>query len=225
MQLILRISLFISILCISIGTAFFSCKNTGKNNNTSLLLLGACGEPKAGEAKVYIFRDMSKWTGKLSASDPRGDANFNCLFSSAHFPFMNGKNIRAFISVSGTDQIKDLATGAAPNWPVYGVNGTYGFGVATNVCETKLADSWNDLWSLTSSIDTNLHAAAGIDDWWWSGSNADGTYGTGASCGGWKSNDVHSYGRAGTFHDEDYNWINDNDVSCDGQHYLLCIAF
>ena len=113
MKLILRTAFIICFLGLSMSFVLFGCQDTKKTDNSLLMLgmLNACREPKAGEQKIYIFRAVGYYVrGKFTNSGTaRNAANMYCSDATTfNFPFIAGKTIKAFISVSGTDQVKDL---------------------------------------------------------------------------------------------------------------------
>jgi hypothetical protein len=120
-------------------------------------------------------------------------------------------NVRAFISVSSSDDI----AGMPANFSVPTGRRIVGPG------GTQIVDSWASL--LDGTIDTSLGDAAAVSDHWWSGSLSDGTYDADNNCGGWTS--VSEKGRSGLYNKTDANWIEGNTPNCDASRYVLCVCW
>ncbi|WP_423222515.1 DUF1554 domain-containing protein [Candidatus Amarolinea aalborgensis] len=120
---------------------------------------------------------------------------------------------RAFISVSATDEIRDMPAN-------YGVPTSYAVRSTNN---TLIASNWSDL--LDGSINTYLAAAGvyvnGPYDWW-SGSLQDGSL-DGVNCASWTN--LNAPGRSGRFEYSNSNWIYAAVYGCNSGANLLCIAY
>lgn len=123
-------------------------------------------------------------------------------------------NYRAFISVSATDEIRDMPTN-------YGVPTSYAVRSPSNVL---IANNWADL--LDGTIGTTLTAAGvqvgGPLDWW-SGSSSSGALVAGIHCDSWTNPTVG--GVAGRFDSSGSTWITNAYNSCSYPGNLLCIAY
>lgn len=121
---------------------------------------------------------------------------------------------RAFISVSATDEIRDMPAnyGIPTSYPIRGPN------------NTLIASNWSDL--LDGSINTYLAAAGvyvnGPYDWW-SGSLQDGSLDGVNHCASWTS--PSGPGRSGRFDYGNLYWMYGNVYGCNSGANLLCVAY
>lgn len=122
-------------------------------------------------------------------------------------------NFRAFLSVNGGDEIRDMPGnyGVPTNRPIVGPNGTV------------IANDWADL--LDGTIDVSL-GTAGLPTAgpFWSGSNADGSLGAN-NCTGWTDNSGLNFGEKGNPTRTDSTWLSDAIIGCNSSLLLFCIAF
>ncbi len=123
-------------------------------------------------------------------------------------------NYRALISVSDTDEIRDMPTN-------YGVPTLYTLRSPTG---NLVANNWADL--LDGTIYYSLYSAGvyvGGPSEWWSGSNSDGSLDGTNHCASWTNPSAGGrYGRV------DYNhayWIYAGVGGCSYSANLLCIAY
>ncbi len=131
------------------------------------------------------------------------------------YPGLPTENVRAFISVSSSDEIRDMPS--VYNVPVtrevVGPNGA------------KVGDDWYDLFN--GDIDQSLQAAGVLIDalYWYSGSNADGSLNS-SNCTAWTDNGTGHYGRYGDRGLTDNRWINRSDATCGlASYHVLCVTW
>jgi hypothetical protein len=168
--------------------------------------------------KIYIFTNtgLPIQTGNIGGR-VGADLNCNNLYSTTFSSFLNVSVVRAFISVSNIDQIKDLVPTSIMTDPVYGVK--------SNATITPIANAWTDLWStatipLLNSVGTATDAGAG----WWSGSDTLGQFDTVNNCTNWSSSIVGN----GTYGDPTVTgatWIQFGTLPCSSALKLLCVAY
>lgn len=213
MKIIPRMMLFVLVAGLSIGPALIGCDDSKNDNNalTALLLLNSYKPDK-----IYIF-DGGSHDGNLGS---RKAANNICKTAAAGFTALAGKKyVKAFISFSATDQIKDLVSAKYGTLPVYGL-------VAAGT-EIMLENTWDGLWG--SNILNTMHDATGINNIWWSGSDTDGTYIDDATaCNGWTSSSSApaAVGGAGIYNNNtDTTWLYFGNSGCDSSLNLMCIAY
>ncbi len=143
-----------------------------------------------------------------------GRAGADTLCQSASNKPAGYSNYRAFISVSATDEIRDMPAN-------YGVPTSYAVRSTSN---TLIANNWTDL--LDGYINTTLAAAGvyvgGPYDWW-SGSFQDGSLDGPYSCASWTNPSVP--GRLGRFDYPTPTWIFAGATLCSSPANLLCIAY
>ncbi len=127
---------------------------------------------------------------------------------------LSGTKVGLFISKKNI-AIKDLIGGDDKNLPVFG---------PTNI---KISDSWNELWD--GNIDLSLKEADITTSSWWSGSNLDGTVGSGCENGGlfWGNGSnyvMDGYNGSSTYTDQ--NWITPNGANpCGTTRSFLCYTY
>jgi hypothetical protein len=214
MKFILKIVLFIAVFSVSIGTVLIGCDDTKKNNID--LLLVALMTQTSSPTKLYIFSGPSN-NGQLGG---RSGADAMCRTAqNNNYGFLAGKTVKAFLSVSGTDQIKDLVPVPYQNLPVFGVKSS-----DTLATGTQIKDKWTNLWGATGILAT-MQTATGISGWWWSASDSNGTT-PGGSCTGWTNGTAGGTGTGGTFNDStDPNWIGFFGENCDQPNTVMCLAY
>jgi hypothetical protein len=162
---------------------------------------------------IYMYSPSGTLQGGLTAeTDPvkaRNDIDSKCAF----IPVAGPTNYRAFISISLTDVIKDFPTlySIQDDWPV---RSTTSFRIAWN---------WADM--LDDSINETLNGAGVSSAAWWSGSNSDGSFDTGANCDGWTNSSGSFNGRTGDPGTKDKEWIDNSNAACSTPQKILCIAW
>jgi hypothetical protein len=212
MKKLRNIVIFVIVFLVSIGFSIISCKETKTNDNLALLaLIGS------STARIYIF------TGPTLDGNLGGRAGVDNICRNArtaNYRFLNNKTVKGFLSVSPTDQIKDLVPIQYQDLPVYGVKTTDSL-----FSGTLLADAWTQLWDSTS-LSATLEAATGADAAWWSGSNEDGTYNTAnTNCAGWTSNNPANSTVNGAWTAVDI-WVSAYvAIGCNQPHPVMCVAY
>ena len=130
-------------------------------------------------------------------------------------------NIHAFLSVSDTDEIRDMPSnyGYDSNDPIYW------FDINENAY-TKLANNWADM--LDESILVSQATGTGESiDRAWSGSSSDGSIyyyiGNYYTCNGWVTTSGDA--AAGESDETNYKWLSvSHQNDCDGYKYVRCIC-
>jgi hypothetical protein len=214
MRLSLRIAIFITIFSMSIGLALTSCDENKNNSNDMLMILLMMNTDP-----IFIFNG-GLHNGDLktagSGSDGRIGADNVCKAAQvANYSLLGGRTIKAFLSVSSMDLIKDVVPAGQQVRPVYGMK--------TDNTVTLLKDSWTDLWGGTG-INATLGTATGIPNNWWSASNFDGTYYINGSCTNWTLN-AGPVGVGGDYNQVDNKWAENFGSNCEGTYYVLCVAY
>jgi len=130
---------------------------------------------------------------------------------SSSYPALPCLNVRAFISISDSDDI----AGMPANFSVPSGRRVIGPG------GIQIVESWASL--LDGTIDVSLADAGVSTDHWWSGSLSDGTFDADNNCGGWTS--VSEKGQSGLINKTDSNWIEGNTPNCDASRAVLCVCW
>ncbi len=165
---------------------------------------------------VYMF-NAGQHQGDMATDSARDDLDSICSSTKTdNYPALSCSDIRAFISISETDDIADM-TSSPINVPsdceIQGPTGT------------KIADTWSDL--IDGDIDETLATAEIISDQWWSGSDSNGNLYTNGNdelnCGAWTS--TSEKGTAGHHDVTDDKWLDENSPNCSASRYLLCICW
>jgi len=123
-------------------------------------------------------------------------------------------NVRAFISVDANDEVRDMPAnyGVPTNVPIQSLRGT------------GIANDWADL--LDASIPVTLENAGVTSDFWWSGSQADGSlFPNDADCLNWTSADMFEAGWAGFWNATDLDWMDGQALGCGYPGRLLCLGY
>jgi hypothetical protein len=219
MKFVLKILLYVTVLGISLGTALIGCDETKTDNTGALLILLSM---KPAPTKIYLFSTPAH-NGKLGG---RAGANRICRNAQkADYGFLNGKTVKAFLSVSSKDQIKDLVPVQYQALPVFGVITTDTLGGGT-----KLKDTWALLWTGVG-IDADMETATDVDpNGWLAGSNNDGTFiDNNSSCNGWTYGNAASPPAAvggASNSSSDPNWINWVGTACNAAFMsVMCVAY
>ncbi|MBN2738933.1 MAG: hypothetical protein JXR70_18270 [Spirochaetales bacterium] len=159
----------------------------------------------AGNAKIIIF-DAGGKTGALGG---RSGADLLCSTYVGMQSWLAGKKTRALISVDASDEIRDMPSkyGVPTNLPIVSVSGK------------KIADNWADL--LDGSIGMTLQDAEILSyQFWYSGSNADGSLNE-CNCTNWTSANGYLDGRYGRWLYTDANWISLGNATCGANTYHI----
>ncbi len=179
------------------------------------------GGADAGADGGLAFNNLVLFHAGQQQSDLKGrkGADTLCATALTSEAKLAGATSHAFISVSATDEIRDMPTlySLPTNRPIVDVNGK------------KIADDWADL--LDGSIDVALDetavlgAAGNNDSFWHSGSNADGSLHP-DNCTGWTTTSTGVKQMAGRHKTTNSAWISwSAALGCSGQFRLLCIAW
>ncbi len=132
-----------------------------------------------------------------------------------YYTFLKAGTVKAFISVSVIDEIRNLVPAEFWAYPVFGIN--------PSLAVTSIADSWASLWSGT--INTDLQTAIGLPVAWWSGSNFDGSVLIGSTCNDWHVADS-TLAQVGDPLFNSMEWISSPTMqACKTTQYLLCLTY
>lgn len=142
-------------------------------------------------------------------------ADVLCSNAAQSIPVIPGSAIRGLISVSASDEIRDLPMtyGVPTDRPI------------TSQAGVAIADNWSDL--LDGTIDQSLVAAGALASgtFWYSGSLDNGSVAT-TTCSGWTDGSTLLGGRYGSSSATDGRWINNSDATCGSPMYhVLCLAW
>ena len=171
---------------------------------------------------LYLFNAGSH-TGKLTSmvsASPRADIDAICENARMEtYPYLPCGTVRAFISVSATDDIEGMASnyGVPLNKRIVGPSGV------------EIASNWLDL--LDGSINETLNHADIAPNEWWSGSDEHGKYLPLSSCAGcntcsgWTSETTTMTGMTGDHNKTDSAWMSDQLRRCDKKYFLLCACW
>ncbi len=114
---------------------------------------------------ILLFDTSTLYNGNLggrTGADAKVQTRYDASYSS-----FNYSNVRCFISISSTDEIRDMISNYSipTSTPVYSPNGT------------KIADNFNFLYNngISSNLLSTLTGAGLSSGWWWSSSNGDGS--------------------------------------------------
>jgi hypothetical protein len=187
----------------------------------SMSLLTGCGggtKKSTPPTKIYMYATATLYNGNLKKTYANARAGADAI-ALANLPAsLSGKTAHAFISISATDSIANLPTKFAfpTDIPIVNTDGTQ-----------TIANNWADLLSggISNSLDALLTMP--LTSWWWSGSNADGTFddSTCNNCNGWTSNSFSYSGVNGQKNSSGSAWINDGTQNGSVKYYVLCIAY
>jgi hypothetical protein len=163
--------------------------------------------------KIYMFSAVQE-TGMPGAG---GRAGADAMCGSSHisnFASLDCSSIRAFISVSDSDEIRDMPLN-------YGIP-TYR--PVMSPLGIVISNDWADL--LDGTIDVLLNSGTGIvTGQWWSGSDMYGAVISDASCNGWTDASNTANGQVGTQSSTDGTWISFNKINCNTQRFYLCLCW
>ena len=187
------------------------------------------GNGAPGPTTYFLFDTLATTTGRIEVSGfavGRASADEMCRID-AHRPAAcqqpaTTENTWAFISVSATDEIRDMLPGGEggswvedENAPWYFKNGDHP-GV-------RAADNWTDL--LDGSVD-NRPVDGGLDGGgtYWTGSTWDGALNP-RSCSGWTSSAADQSGERGHFTQTCHRWLDWAGGTCSFAYSVLCACF
>lgn len=165
---------------------------------------------------IYIF-SVGSFTGDMvtmTSSSARQELDNKCAtLKEEQQPQLNVTHVKAFISISDTDSIKNFPAihGLPLDWPVKSPDGTL------------VAYSFSDL--MDGTINKTLGDADVSSSFWWSGSTADGGYDNIASCGSWTIGDNSDQGRSGAHNRINYEWLSSDTRNCNNSLHLICICW
>jgi hypothetical protein len=154
--------------------------------------------------------------------DGRSGADYLCQEAFANnYPDLPVATIKAFISISASDQISDIPTnyGLPTDLTILAPLST-----TASVTYPLIANDWSDL--LDGTINETLNNALGADHWW-SGSDANGDFiDLQNNCNGFTDNTNSFHGMTGDKTVKDSTkWISNKAENCNVQREVLCIAW
>lgn len=165
--------------------------------------------------RIYMF-NAGTHDGNLkgrAGADSLCETKYNTSFSN-----LEANNIRAFISVSSNDEIRDMPEnyGVPEDVPVESADGR------------RIGNDWADI--LDGSIQQSLYAAGilpGAISNWWSGaaSSGNGSISGTRHCLNWTDSTAGPDSYFGIASDTDAFWISNSFASCNNNLYILCIAW
>lgn len=186
------------------STFLFSLLSCSSEEN-----LNSSNGSSSSAGKIVIYSTLNTF-GNFGAS--RSDADNLCFNSRP--TNMELKKVKAYISLSSNDEIRDMAEnyGINSDLPVLSNNGT------------TLALNWSNF--ARGPLVTSLQSAGVALDssFWWSGTNNNGSYDDSASCNGWSSDNDNYTGAAGST-DETENYLLAFDAPCDFSFQIICVAY
>jgi hypothetical protein len=218
MKFIGRMMLFVLVAGLSVGPALIGCDEGSKSDNDLLMMVMAlmCHTPD----KIYIYSG-GQHDGFLAN---RASADSLCKIAASGITALSNRCVKkAFISFSGSDQIKNLVDTQYQALPVVGIK--------ASGTETSLKDSWSNLWN-GSGLDNYLSSATDILGSWWSGSDNNGTsLDAGKSCREWTCNANPCIPAAVGYLGADFSiaatWVNPGaNATCEQNAvWVLCVAY
>ena len=189
------------------------------------LFAGGSGSTDSGgstappEPALILFTGGTH-NGDLRNGQPtaRAGADLFCQSNRPVFtPDNSCTNVRAFVSLSATDEIRDMPANydVPTDLPIHGPNGG---------ASTRVANNWADLLNPAIPLQQNL-AAAGISNWrWFSFSNSDGSFLAANGCSGGTVSATGG-GRYGDSDTTAADWISDTNVFCSDGIRILCACY
>lgn len=171
---------------------------------------------------VYMFSAYGTRTGNLTtlfSASARTDVDKICspalspVAMSVSVAIPAVKNIRAFISISADDAIKNFPAryGIPANWPLKSFSGN------------QIAWTWADM--LDGSINMKLEAAGIASTFWWSGSASDGSFDSSNNCSGWTERISEFQGMAGAHNLLSEEWLARDARNCNNSLQVLCVGW
>lgn len=170
---------------------------------------------------LYLF-SAGTYQGNLTTmhtSSIRADLDGYCS-SSPTFVALSCSNVRALISATAIDSIKNMPShyGIPTDWEVWGPDGDV------------IADSWDDLFDhLIDPLYCDLQNANVANSNWWSGSDAVGNFDAINNCNGWTDGTNVYQGRSGAHNRTDEAWISGltppGPRMCNNTMHLLCVGW
>jgi hypothetical protein len=172
--------------------------------------LAKYGLPPRGA--LYIFQ-AGIHDGNLGGRDGADSICYNQGY--VYYTLLKAGTVKAFISISVIDEIRNLVPADFWAYPVFGID--------PSLAVTPIADSWASLWS--GNIKNPLQLAIGLPVLWWSGSNSDGSVIINLTCNGWQAADT-TQGQVGDPTFTSAEWISSpTPQACNTTQYLLCLAY
>ena len=168
--------------------------------------------------KAYLYVSENRYAGDWAknSSNPRQEADSICSSMTELVSALgcDSNNIKAVISTSYNDEIRNLATNSTipSEYPVYGRN------------NLMINSSINDLLNFNFNVKLNDAGISSNSDYIWTGSNVDGSFAD-DNCLNWTS--ISSNGNP--FYGNGYdigNTDNDNQrLACYEDNHILCLCW
>lgn len=189
--------------CKLVGGSVFSL-----NEDLSCDLTGVTDEPiDTTDPQISLYLFPTGETGPANFGG-RDGADFACrMEQAANYDDLHCVHgVRAFVSVSDSDEILDMPDN-------YGVETS--LPVVNAVNDQSIADDWANL------LDGTIDNALTVD--WWSGSSAMGANG-GFNCSNW-TNVSGDFALTGTSGQVDSFWIQGSETTCADEARIMCLCF
>lgn len=163
---------------------------------------------------VYLFSTGERHNGNLGGRSGADGLCQSCYTNT--YSSLNCANVRAFISVNGDDEIRDIPTkyGLPAGLVVQGPKGK------------QIAFNWEQL--LDGSIEKSMEEAEVESAWnYWTGSNSNGST-TSLTCSGWTNGSgFPNWGDSGSHDQIGSQWLfGGGFITCDQEaHVILCVCW
>jgi hypothetical protein len=178
--------------------------------NIDAATLGGTPAAQYLRARVVLYGESgTKRTGALGG---RSGADNLCSISADRPAGL--ARVRAFLSTSSSDQLKDLPT-------LYGVPTSLAI---TGPVGTVIAANFSSLFTAPLKSALSVAKVLPSSEIWWSGSFLDGSAST-ATCDGFTSGVNPSLGEGGFSHRTVSLWLSQGSKPCETSAYVVCIAF
>lgn len=211
---------YVEVNSLSSGTIYYFnvVVRDGAGNRAAYITVAVTTQADA----IYIF-SAGTYTGNLTTPEspsPRDDIDALCdlgMMKSSPPPCLYS---RALISISPEDDIASMPKN---------------FGIPTDrkIISTSnilIADNWSDL--LDGTIYETLQKAGVANNFWWSGSDANGNYPdfkveviTSSNCADWTDGTSSSWGNEGATNKTDAAWLYDGYIVCNNSLHVLCVCW
>lgn len=181
-----------------------------KDDNSTLLLLTAVGEPEG--TPIYLFEVTNSHDGDFDDDyngNPREELDDLAVTEYlASYTSLNCTEVHAFISVSGSDEIRDMLPG---NRPIQTAGGQVIAASKSDLLDGDIIDSLNNL-GVTSAEN------------YWTGSTRSGALDN-ENCNSWTFATSDKYGTVGAFGYNNFNWISSGFGACSQMNALLGVCW
>jgi hypothetical protein len=193
---------------------------TGNTQRNAVVTIGSVSDTwtVTTATQMVLYESGANVRGNFPAAHGGGRAGADAYCESVRPASLTcNATVRAFVSYSGTDEIRDFPSlySTPTGIPVYWYNR------ATNTASVQVGVDWADIFN--GSILNSFQSGTGVGTDYWSGASGVGALAT-TNCTGWSDATGVVTGRGGDRSSISSSWLDNGGNTCDSLQRVLCLC-